>query len=413
MFLLKNSTIIAPRHEMHLKQVDILFDEQRILKIGECLEVPDRVELVADGVYVSNGWVDTFANFNDPGTEQNENVITGSKAAAAGGFSHVCVVPNTRPTLHSKSQVEYIKTMSTRCAVQLHAIGAITKNCDGVALADIYDMHSSGVRVFSDGYHSMQNAGDVSRAMQYLKPITGVYFNLPSEASLALDGLVHESETTVASGLRTLSTLSETLMLLRDIELATYNNSAIHVPMISAKESVAIVKKAKANGVKVTCGVAIHQLLYTDADTILYDSMFKTQPPFRAEEDRKALLDGLLDGTIDVICSNHRPCSLEEKVLEFEYAAVGQSSIQTCLAAYVMVSNDIDTFVQAISHNPRRLLGLPTMRWIENETLDITIFDPFSQFEFTESMNYSKSKNHPLLRKILTGKVLKTIKPSL
>jgi dihydroorotase len=410
LFFLKNCILIAPASVLNGKRVNMLFDERNVIAIGEDVAQNDAV-LVSENAYFSDGWVDMWANFCEPGNEPNETLLSGANAAAAGGYTHVCVVPNTQPVLDNKSQVEYVMSKSKLSPVRLLPIAALTKGCDGKLLTEMYDLHSAGVGVFADGYQSVQNAGDLSRMMQYVKPFGGLIMNQPNDLSMALDGQVNESETTVMSGLRSAADLAETLMLRRDIELAKYNDAALHVPIISCKSSVELIRNAKLDGVKVSCGTAIHHLLFTDDNVLSYDSVYKVQPPFRTDTDRQALIDAVIDSTIDVVCSNHRPCRLEDKQVEFEYAAYGQASIQTSYMAYLKVCNDQAAWVRAVATKPRQLLQLNTMQWVAGETLDMTVFTPEGTAHFDANSNLSKSINHPLLGETLQGTIIKTIKP--
>lgn len=397
--LLKNTTIWT-KEGQSISGKDIHIENNKILKID------DNISIEADHIFhhchVSLGWVDTFAHFQDPGFESKENLISGRKAAVAGGYTHVLLVPNTTPCIQTTSQIDYIQKDNTRYTTQLHAMGAATLKNQGTDLTEMYDMKNADA--FGDGWNSLQNEGLIVRILQYLKPLQKPLFNIPLLANLAQDGMVHESATTVTTGLKTIPALAEILAVKRDIELVRYTQAHLHLPIITCAESIALIANAKQEGLPITCGVSIAHLIYNDHCILNFDSLYKMLPPFRSEEDRLALWQGLEDGTIDVICSAHLPQDLESKEVEFEYAAPGMSTIQHCFQSFVKNGGSLELWIKT-QINARRLLQLSTEEINSDCELDITIFDTTTEFVPSQENSFSLGINNPFIGQNFKGKV--------
>lgn len=398
--LLKNTTIWT-NSSNSISSKDIYIENNCIQKIEE--NINSDADVVIQNSHVSLGWVDTFAHFQDPGFESKETLTSGRKAAAAGGYTHVLLVPNTSPCVQTTSQIDYVKKDNHNSATQLHAIGASTIKNKGVELTEMYDMKDASA--FGDGWHSLQDEGLIVRILQYLKPLKKPLFNIPQLANLALDGMVNESANTVTTGLKTIPRLAEILAVKRDIELVRYTQAHLHLPLITCAESIDLIADAKKEGLPITCGVSIGHLLYNDSTQLEFDSLYKMIPPFRSEEDRLALWQGLKAGTIDVICSAHLPQDLESKDVEFEYAASGMSTIQHCFQAFLQKGGDLKLWMRT-QQNARKLLQLPTDEIGTEMKIDITIFDPQNGNNILPENSFSLGVNNPFFGQNLTGKIL-------
>lgn len=410
---LRGVTIIDPDSPYHLKTKDIFIENGKVASIGKKPDSKTKTEeLDCKGLMISPGWFDMYAHFCDPGFEYKEDLSSGKKAAAAGGFTGVAVLPDTFPSIHSKSEVEYIRNKSKGHIVDVHAIGAVTHQCKGKELAEIYDMHKSGAVAFSDAEHALMDSGVMMRALLYAKPFNGVIFSHPDDESVSHGGSMNEGTTSTHLGLKGMPSIAEELLVIRDIYLAEYTGSRVHFSCISTKRSVELIREAKKRGVKVTAGVNSINLLFDDSELTGFDSNFKVNPPLRTKEDIKALKAGLKDKTIDVIVSGHQPQNSELKDVEYEYAHFGIINLQTSFAlANTTLGKTLTTeqLIDKIAVQPRKILNLPVPVVKENEEANFTIFDTDTEWKLSEKEIKSKSKNTPLIGKPLTGRAVAII----
>lgn len=406
--LLKQVTISDKNSPYNGLVKDILIIDGIIDKIVGSISAPDATVIDKKGLSVSLGWMDIFSHFNDPGLEYKETLATGADAAAAGGFTHVFVLPNTQPVVTTKSSVEYIVQRSKSLPVNIHPLGSVSKNAEGKELAEMYDMHNSGAIAFSDGLQPVQTAGLFVKALQYVKAINAVLIQLPTDKSVALFGLINEGITSTQSGLAGIPAIAEELMVSRDIELAKYTESKLHITGISTAKSLQLIKEAKEQGVKVTCSVTPYHLTFSDEDLADYDTYLKTEPPLRGKEDVAALRLGVKNGDIDCIASHHLPQNNDYKICEFEHAATGMIGLETSFAVVNHLFPEMTTekLIDLFSNNARNIFSFKTNIIKENEPADLTIFERETSFIYDIASIKSKSKNSPYINRQLKGKVI-------
>ncbi len=404
--LIKGITIVDPHSEFNEKTCDVRVADGLITAIASKLPVEKDDFVFEDkGAFLSPGFFDLNCMIGDPGLETKEDMLTGTSAAAAGGFTGIAVMPNTRPVVHSKGEVAYILNRSKGNLVGVYPIGAISHNLEGKELAEMYDMQQAGAVAFAEGDKAIADDGFLSRALQYALGFDGLLFTHAENKAIAGKALVNESETTVLLGMKGIPALAEEMQISRDIFLAKYHDSRLHVSNISTAGAVAIIRKAKKDGVKVSCDVAAHQLVFTEDLLNDFDSNYKVKPPLRGKNDIKALIAGLKDGTIDAISSQHRPHEIEFKNVEFEIAAYGIIAMQTVLPLLLKAGLALPLIIEKLAIAPRKLLKLPVPQFEIGALANFTVFNPTKTWVLNANTNRSKSANTPLFHTSLTGMV--------
>lgn len=404
--LLQQAVIVDPTSPFHQSKKDILIDNGTIRQMDDRLDEAADTVVNEEGLHVSAGWIDTFADFCDPGYEHKESLETGAQAAAAGGFVSVMIVPNTKPAIDNRIQVEYIVHRSVGMPVNIVPLGAITKNAEGRELAEMYDMHGSGAQAFTDGKHPVQSAGILLKALQYVKPFGGLIIQLPDDKSLVPHGLMHEGIMSTRLGLPGKPALSEELLVARDIRLLEYTGSRLHFTAISSALSLPYIRQAKEAGLQVSCSVTPYHLFFCDEDLQEYDTNLKVDPPLRSREDMMALRAAVAEGLVDCIATHHLPQDYDSKTIEFEYARAGMTGLETCYpvlkAALPAMSEE--RWVQLLSTNPAALFGLKAGRVAAGEPALLTLFNPAADFLYGGNIR-SKSANSPFIGRKLKGKI--------
>ena len=405
--LIKSATIIDPNSPFNKKIADVLIEKGIITQIAAEIEADAEV-FEAEGAYLSPGFFDLNCNIGEPGLETKEDIYTGTKAAAAGGFTGIALLPNTVPPVHSKSEIEYIVNRSKKNLVDIYPLGAISHKREGKDLAEMYDMYLSGAKAFTDGNRPVQDAGLMERALLYTQGFDGLVFSYPEDTAIAGKAKVNEGEVSTLLGMKGIPPLAEELMIARDLYLAEYTGSRIHFSTISTTRSVELIRDAKRKGIEVTCDVAVYHLVLTDEALLGFDSLYKVKPPLRTQDDVDALLAGLRDGTIDAIVTQHTPHEVEFKNVEFEVAEFGMIGLQTAFPLAVAAGLDVETIVQKMAINPREILNIDIPVIAEGHEANLALLDPGMEWDYSKKNNRSKSYNSPYIGHNLKGKVLLT-----
>lgn len=401
--LLKSATIVDVSSKHHLKKRDVLIEGGMISKIAANILSSEKIEVVSlKNLHISEGWFDSSVSFGEPGFEERETIENGLKTAALSGFTSVAVNANNFPVADSKGHIKFLKSKAEQHAVTLYPIGALTVGGKGVDLAELYDMKNEGAVSFYDYKNPIANANLLKIALQYTQNFEGSIQSFPFDKSIAQNGVVNEEINATRLGLKGIPALSEELQIIRDLNILEYTGGKLHIPTISTKKSVSLIREAKKKGLNVTCSVSIFNLVLTDEVLEEFDTNYKLLPPLRTAEDKKALLKGLKDGTIDGVTSDHNPLDVEHKKTEFDHAQFGSIGLESCFGA---INN-----LLGIAESIRALTGLKKVFNIDSNKIkegnlaEISLFNPEGTREFAESEIISTSKNAALLGTQLKGK---------
>ncbi len=406
--LIKSATVVDPNSPFHQQFADILIKNGTITSIAPEINEEGTDVFDARGKYVIPGLFDLNCNIGELGLETKETLQSGTKAAAAGGFTGLALMPNTQPPVHSKAEVEYLLNRAKNNLVDVYPLGTISQKREGKDLAEMYDMYMSGAKAFTDGTHPVSDAGLMERALLYTKGFDALVFSYPEDPAIAGKAKVNEGEVSTLLGMKGIPSLAEELIVARDLYLAEYTDSKIHFSTISTKRSVELIREAKKKGIKVSCDVAAHHLVLTDEALMGFDSLYKVKPPLRTQADVDALILGLNDGTIDAIVSQHTPHEIEFKDVEFEVAEYGMVGLQTAFSLALQAGLALETIVQKMALNPRAILNAGNAIVGEGSAANLVVVDTAAEWQYNRQNNLSTSANSPFVGKTLKGKVLLT-----
>lgn len=403
--LIQSATISDPGSTHHKQKKNVLIQNGRITDISSKNISADKT-IEADGMILSPGWIDMGTFVGDPGLEFKEDLESATKAATAGGFTEIVMLPNTVPAVQSKNEVNYITKLNDYRLVQVHPMGSVTLKNAGEELTEMIDLNAAGAVAFSDGLKPVWNTDILLKSLQYLQKFDGLLINHPEDIWLNMFGQMNEGPNSTMLGLKGMPKIAEDVAVNRDIELLNYAGGRLHFARVSSARAVDAIRTAKKRKLKVSCDIAAYQALMDDSMLADFDTNYKVNPPLREKADLQALIAGLKDGTIDVLTTGHLPQDTESKVLEFDHADFGLINLQTFASQLAMLSKSIDIHVllEKVTRAPRELLKLEIPVIEKGAKANLTLFDPDSKWTFTEEDNQSKSNNSPWIGKQLQGK---------
>jgi dihydroorotase len=408
--LIKSAKIISPHSPFHLQTKDILIENGLITKIGKNLSGSKNI-IEADGLCVSDGWVDLFSVIREPGNEHQDTIENLLKSAAKGGFTSILGISGTVPPMDNKSQIRFVKSSAANNLVNLLPAGTVTENQEGKEITEMYDMNLSGAIAFTDGKKVLENPELLKRALLYAKPFGGLIICYCEDQTVANNGMINEGEVAASLGMRVRPSLAEELAITRDLYIAEYTESPLHITGVSTQKSVQIIKSAKEKGIRVSCDVNISNLYFTDEATKSFDANYKLLPPLRSEKDRLALVNGLKEGVIDAVSSGHTPTNIETKFCEFDNAEFGGISLEASFGALNKTLGEEfsdEDIIRLIATNPSKILGI-NLKIDEKEKANITLFKTKGSTHFGKSDIECFSKNSPFIGAELKGKVIGVI----
>ena len=406
--LIKSATIIDKNSEFHNKTVDILISNGIISDISEDIKNPKNfLEIRFPNLHVSNGWFDYSVCTGEPGYEERDNLLNTLMLASKSGFTSVGLQPNTFPVTEKSTEIEYLKAVAKNSNVNIYPIGALTKNSDGNELAELFEMKNSGAIGFGDYKKSIENANVLKLALLYSKDYNIPIFSFPLNREISNNGVMNEGITSTSLGLKGIAGMSEEIQIMRDIRILEYTGGNLHIPYISTRKSLELIKKAKNKGLNISCSTCVHNLFFNDTHLDDFNTKFKVLPPLRTQDDIDQLISGVKDGSIDMVTSDHNPLDIELKNVEFDKAEFGTIGLESLFGALNRIF-PIKTTINILTRG-KKVFGIEETEIKIGTQADLSLFNPINSFVFNDDNVLSMSKNSIFIGSSLKGKVYGTI----
>ena len=411
--ILRNVKIIDSFSQHNKQKKDVLIVNGIIEKIDKEITIKDPFfEVKSKNLHISPGWLDLHARMGEPGLEHRETIQTGLNAASKGGFTATVLMPSTNPPIETKADINFLFKKASNHIVDIIPTGCITRNCKQEEMTEMYDMYLNGAKAFTDDKKTIQNSMLMNTALEYVRNFDGLIMSTCLDTDINKLGQINEGIMSTKMGLSPSPALAEELMVLRDLNLLKYSNSKLHISTISTSNSVKHIQKAKKEKLNISTDVAAHQLILTDELLKGFNTHLKVMPPIRDENNRQGLIDGILNGTIDAVSSDHTPIEIENKRCEFEKAEFGILGLETLFPIINTVLKDkleLPKIIDLISTNPRKIMGVSVPKIAEREEANITLFNPKEKWTYTKKEICSISKNTPFINYELIGKPIGVI----
>lgn len=402
--IIRNAKITAPDSPFFNQIVDMSIEDGIISKMGVNLSVPGASrEIKRDNLHVSEGWFDCSVSFGEPGFEDRENIQNGLNTAARSGFTDVALQPNTFPVIDNQSQVRFVKSQAAGAATSLYPIGALTAKSEGRELAELFDMKNAGAVAFGDYEKSLEDSNLLKTALQYVQDFGGLVIAFAQDSALKGKGIANEGVVATRLGMKGIPALAEDIQIARNLFLLEYAGGKMHLPTISTAGAVKLIREAKAKGLQVSCSVSVHHLVFTDEKLEAFDTRYKVAPPLRTESDRLALIEGVKDGTIDMITSDHNPLDIEQKKLEFDLAKNGSIGLESAFGALMTVLPE-EVIIRKLTSG-KAIFGIEKQPIEEGKQASLTLYSVEGDWVFSKSDILSKSTNSAFLGAPLKGKI--------
>lgn len=403
--IIRQAKIVDPKSPFHNQVVDVKIKEGIFEKISSVLPKEDGYqEIEIPNLHLSQGWFDSSVSLGEPGFEDRETIANGLEAAAKSGFTAIALQPNTSPVLDNQSQIHFVKQKANNLATDVYPIGALTKNSEGADLAELFDMKNAGAVAFGDYNKSLSNANLMKIGLQYVQDFDGLVIAFCQDEKIKGNGVMNEGVVSTRLGLKGIPNLAEELIVARNLFLLEYTGGKLHIPTVSTAKSVQLIREAKAKGLNVTCSVSVHHLVMNDEKLDTFDSRYKVLPPLRNETDRKSLVEGILDNTIDCITSDHNPMDIENKKMEFDMAKYGTIGLESAFGALMTVL-PLEKIIEKLTSG-KAIFNISSSEIEEKNRAKITLFTIDNDWEFGKESILSKSKNSAFLGMKMKGKAI-------
>lgn len=391
--LLKAATVIDPSSPFHHKKVDILIEEGKIASIDDTIDHVDSIKVELEDLHVSQGWFDSSVNFGEPGYEERETIANGLSVAAKSGFTAIALQPNTLPITDNSTGVGFLKSKST--LVDIYPLGALTLGSKGIDLAELYDMKQAGAIGFGDYKKSIQNPNLLKIALLYAQNFDGLVQSFPQDNHIAGKGMVHEGVKSTQLGLKSIPALAEALQIARDLYILEYTGGKLHIPTVSTKSAVDLIRQAKSKGLQVSCSTSVHHISLTDQILDSFDANYKVMPPLRPQNDVDALRKAVEDGTIDMVTSDHRPIDIEHKKVAFTQAKYGTIGLESAFGTLNTILG-IELTVKMLTAG-KAIFGIEQHPIVQGQKAELSLFSGKGINTFSKEQINSTSKNSAMI----------------
>lgn len=405
--ILKSAKVINAESKYNGTKQDILISEGKIQKISKSISSPKSKEINIKNLQVSSGWFDSSVSFGEPGFEERETILNGGNVAARSGFTNILLNSNTNPVIDNQSDVSFIKIKSKDLITKIHPIGALTISSKSKDLAELMDMKNSGAVAFYDFKKPIINPNLLKTSLLYSQTFDTIIMSFGQEDSVSNSGVMNEGLVSTTYGIKGIPNLSEEIQISRDLKILEYTGGKLHIPTISTKESVDLIKKAKSNGLNVTCSVAIHNLIFNEEKLKEFDTRYKVSPPLRTDNDRIALINAVKKGIIDMVTSDHIPIDVDNKKTDIDSAKNGTVGLESFFGALLTIFS-LDESIRILTSGKQRF-GINNHPIQEGSNADLTLFTNNDNYTFSKSNILSKSKNSAFLGMKMSGTSLGVI----
>ena len=399
--ILKSAKVINAESKHNGTKQDILISKGKIQKISKSIKSSNVEEIFIKNLHVSSGWFDSSVSFGEPGLEERETIKNGGNVASKSGFTNILLNSNTNPVIDSQTDVSFIKMKSKDIITNIHPVGALSLSSKSKELAELNDMKKSGAVAFYDYKKSIINPNLLKTSLLYSQTFDSVIMSYPLDRFVSNNGVMNEGVVSTFYGIKGIPNFSEEIQINRDLKILEYSSGKLHIPTISTKESVELIKKAKSKGLDVTCSVAIHNLIFNEDKLKDFDTRFKVSPPLRTEKDRLALINGVKKGVIDMVTSDHSPIDIENKKTDIDSALNGTIGLESFFGAMLTIFS-LDETIKILTSGKKRF-GIDDSIIEEGSKADLSLFTTNSDYTFSKSNILSKSKNSAFLGMKMSG----------
>ena len=393
--ILKSAKVINAESKYNGTKQDILISEGKIVKIAKSIIDKNATIINIKNLHVSNGWFDSSVSFGEPGLEERETIENGSNVASKSGFTGILLNSNTKPVADNQTDISFIKLKSKNSICNIYPLGALTISSKSVEMAELFDMKNSGAVGFYDYKKPILNSNLLKTSLLYSQSFDSVVMSFPMDQSIAKKGIINEGMISVSYGVKGIPNFSEEIQINRDLHILEYTGGKLHIPTISTKKSLDLIKKAKSKGLNVSCSVAIHNLIFNEEKLKDFDTRFKVLPPLRSEKDRLALIKGVKNGEIDLVTSDHCPIDIENKKTDIYNAKFGTIGLESFFGALNSLFTTEKT-VEILTKG-REIFKIETIQFKEGSTANLSLFTVDDEYEFSKENILSKSKNSAFL----------------
>ena len=393
--ILKSAKVINAESKYNGTKQDILISEGKIVKIAKSIIDKNATIINIKNLHVSNGWFDSSVSFGEPGLEERETIENGSDVASKSGFTGILLNSNTKPVADNQTDISFIKLKSKNSICNIYPLGALTISSKSVEMAELFDMKNSGAVGFYDYKKPILNSNLLKTSLLYSQSFDSVVMSFPMDQSIAKKGIINEGMISVSYGVKGIPNFSEEIQINRDLHILEYTGGKLHIPTISTKKSLDLIKKAKSKGLNVSCSVAIHNLIFNEEKLKDFDTRFKVLPPLRSEKDRLALIKGVKNGEIDLVTSDHCPIDIENKKTDIYNAKFGTIGLESFFGALNSLFTTEETI--EILTKGREIFNIETIQFKEGSTANLSLFTVDDEYEFSKENILSKSKNSAFL----------------